>query len=497
MKPIVIVGAGMGGLAAAACLAGAGLPVHVVERGPRAGGKAGIAVIDGVEVDTGPSVLTMPDVFADILRRAGTSLSDVLTLTLPEPASRYVYPGGLVVDVFSDPARTVQSVHDTLGADAARQADAFLRYSRRVWEAAAPWFVYGAAPTPGHVLSLGPRAWASVARIDATGTMNAGIERHVQHPELQWIFQRYATYNGSDPRRAPGTLNCIAHVELGLGVHGVKGGIHALVRALEQAAVHAGATFQYDTGVTSIRTAGGRVQGVTLSDGTSLQTDHLIANADAAHVLADLLPAGTRHGLHTHPTPSMSGWVGIVRARRTADRVGHTVLFPDDYRAEFTDIFDRDRPPVSPTVYVCAQERCHQRQGWDDAEPLFVMANAPAEPAVGERDPATWPMLRDVVMARLRAEGLVHPDDTVVWERSPRGLALAFPGSRGAIYGAASNDMFAAFRRPPNRIKGVPGLYLASGSAHPGGGMPLCALSGRAAADAVLRDLGKAPSRSG
>jgi len=189
----------------------------------------------------------------------------------------------------------------------------------------------------------------------------------------------------------------------------------------------------------------------------------------------------------------MSGWVGIVRARRrtgTEARVAHTVLFPGAYLEEFADIFDRDRPPAEPTVYLCAQEACHGRAGWAEEEPVFVMANAPAEPVDAPRAAATWDRLRDTSLARVRAAGLCGEADALAWERTPAGLAAEFPGSRGSIYGAASNSPWAAFRRPPNRVPGVRGLYLASGSAHPGGGVPLCVLSGAAAARAILRDRG-------
>jgi 1-hydroxycarotenoid 3,4-desaturase len=166
------------------------------------------------------------------------------------------------------------------------------------------------------------------------------------------------------------------------------------------------------------------------------------------------------------------------------------VLFPADYDEEFADIFDRDRPPVAPTVYLCAQERCHGITGWPAAEPVFVMANTPAEPAGAPRPPGVWAALEAAVERRIRASGLWDDGDAMVWRRTPTDLAAAFPGSRGAIYGAASNDRFAAFQRPPNRIRSMPGLYLASGSAHPGGGLPMVALSGMAAADCLAAELG-------
>ena len=181
----------------------------------------------------------------------------------------------------------------------------------------------------------------------------------------------------------------------------------------------------------------------------------------------------------------MSGYNVVLRARRR-HRVPHTVLFPEDYAAEFVDIFDRDRPPADPTVYLCAQEACHGRRGWQEHEPLFVMANAPPEPAEGERPSEVWRELRTVVARRLLGAGLIDADDGVVWERTPTDLARVFPGSRGAIYGGSSNGMMAAFQRPENTVANVPGLYLASGSAHPGGGLPLAAQSGCEAARAAL-----------
>jgi phytoene dehydrogenase-like protein len=161
------------------------------------------------------------------------------------------------------------------------------------------------------------------------------------------------------------------------------------------------------------------------------------------------------------------------------------VLFPEDYASEFSDIFDRGQLPETPTVYLCAQEKTHGIKGWPDHEPVFIMANAPA--VSDSHDKALdWRSYRDRVLGRAVAAKRFEVGDTVVWERTPADLASAFPYSRGSIYGAASNNRYAAFKRPPNCLPGVYGLYLASGSAHPGGGLPLAALSGQNAAQEAL-----------
>lgn len=493
MGEVIVVGAGAGGLSSAVALAARGVAVRVVEAGDRPGGKLGIATIDGVEVDTGPSVLTLPDTLDRTFRLAGSSLADELELIDPAPAFRYLYPDGVALDVFTAPEATLASVRQTLGATAEAELAAFLCYAGRIWDAAAPQFVYGPAPS---VRTMASGGWASLAllpRIDPLHTMWSAIRHRMKSLHLRWLLARYATYNGSDPRRAPATLNCIAHVELSLGGFGVRGGMYEIVRALVRTAERLGVRFEYGARVERIGVRGGRAAEVEAADGRKWMADAVVANADAALVHQHLLPPEARPRSREAP-PSTSGWVGVMRARRRSGadaRVAHTVLFPPEYLREFEDLFDHEVPPREPTVYLCAQEACHARAGWREEEPVFVMANAPAEPWEKSRSPEAWPELRETVLRRLNDAGLLDPGDALVWERTPAGLATQFPGSRGGIYGAASNSPLAAFRRPANRVTGVRGLYLASGSAHPGGGVPLCILSGHAAAAALLADLGR------
>jgi len=489
MSEILVIGAGIGGLSAAVELAARGARVRVLEAGSGPGGKAGVTVLEGVEVDTGPSVLTLPEVFDGVFSRAGTSLAEQVELLEPDPAFRYHYPDGTVLDVRPSVSDTLEGVRASLGADAAKELEGFLGYAEQIWDAGAPNFVFGPAPTASTLLRLGITHIGALSRIDSTRTMLRAIEGRVKSEPLRWLLTRYATYNGSDPRVAPATLNCIAHVELGRGGFGVRGGIYELVRALVRVAEGLGVDFEYGRQVHRIALEAGRVVGVETDEGL-VPARAVVANADAAHLRRDLLPREA--GRHIPEAPvSMSGYNAIFRARSTQQpRPAHAVLFPKDYLAEFEDIFDQDLPPRDPTVYLCAQAVCHGRARWPDAEPLFVMANAPAEPEYGERPFGTYETLGAVVRDRLVQAGLLAADDRELWRRTPRELAARFLGSRGALYGAASNGMMSAFRRPANRLSRVPGLYLASGSAHPGGGLPLCAQSGRMAAEHVADDFG-------
>lgn len=484
---IAVIGAGMGGLASAVELASDGHRVELFEIADEPGGKVGVASADGVAFDTGPSVLTMPAVLDGIFESTGTSLNRELELVRADPWFRYIYPDGVELEIYHDRRETYESIEETLGPDARDEFEEFLEYAERVWDAAAPNFIFSEAPSVGSVLKMGLRKWQSVRDIDPLRTMQSAIESRVSDWHLRWLLARYATYVGSDPRQAPATLNCISWVEMGRGSWGLRGGMHQLPRALERVGRHRGIEFHYETPVRGIETENGRVEGIRTDDGPRA-FDAVVANGSIPHLTDDLLDRSDASAVETPGEPSMSGWTAVVRTERReiAERRAHTVLFPEDYEREFADIFDRNQPPRDPTLYLCAQEKAHGRSGWPESEPVFVMANAPAEPDGGRRK-AEWSRLRDRAMERLRAAELVEPSAEVVWERTPGDLAERFPGSRGAIYGAASNSRFAAFQRPANEVSEIDGLYLASGGVHPGGGVPMCLQSGRLAAEAVGR----------
>lgn len=471
MGDVVVIGAGMGGLSAALILASRGRKVRVLEAAATPGGKAGTATIDGVTFDTGPSVLTMPDVFDGLFAELGERLADRVTLRTPTPAFRYVWADGASLDLSPGLEGALASVRRAFGSLAEKELAGYLAYTRRIWEEGGERFVRG--PSPGAHL-LRPSNLLSLMAIDPLRTMTEAIVRYVREPHLRMLLQRYATYNGSDPRKTPATLGCIAHVELALGGFGVEGGIQALIRALVGACERAGVELSYGARVQRIAVSNGRCIGVDTARGY-VSARAVVANTPLGPLVDVAPPTGI---------PSTSGWTAVVRAARRP-RAAHAVVFPADYAAEFTDLFDRGRVPADPSVYACAQSAAHGNAGWTDTEPVFLMANAPAE--VTPSDPSAWAPFRDAVLKRAVDAGLMSDGDPVVWERTPRQLAAQFPGTDGALYGLASHGAMAAFRRPANRTP-IRGLYLASGSAHPGGGLPLCALSGRQAAEAVLAD---------
>ena len=488
-RTAAIIGAGVGGLSAALAVASRpGWEVVVIEAADSPGGKVGVASVDGVEFDTGPSLLTLPSIVEEVAGQAGFQLDEELTLFRPEPMGRYRFSDGTWFDVGPDRETTVRNIADGLGDGAARQFDEFMDYARRIWEAAAPHFVLGGSPTMGTALKLGLKGLKAFRAIDPMSTMLEAIETRVSDARIQSVLLRYATFNGSDPRRAPATLNCISWVDHGIGGWGVEGGMYRLVEVLEQLGKRVGARYVYDSAVTSIQPDGRRFR--VRSQRCDLDDVHaVIVNADVRHLCDSLWEGGDDHGLSQDDELSTSGFTAVIRARRRSPkrRPAHEIVYErSDYLEEFADLFDRRRPPDEPTIYLCAREKAHRAEGWADEEPLFVMVNAP--PMTAQTADVDWARLEADVVERLRRRELIDADDEVVWRRTPVELAKRFPGSRGSLYGAASNSRFSAFQRPANRVDGIDGMYLASGSAHPGGGVPLCIQSGRRAVVELTED---------
>ena len=462
MSDVVVVGAGIGGLAGAIACAAAGHRVMVLERASEAGGKLGRARAAGIEIDTGPSVLTLPYVFDELLALAG---APPLQTERPARWFRYTFPGGPDIDIGNGLAGTLDGVRASLGVRASSQLAAFLERARIAWEVAAPRFVFGEAPGLKALATASPRELAAIRPFT---TLWQAIEEGIDDPRLRAILARFATYAGSDVRRAPAVLSTIAWVELGLGGFGVSGGMYRLAERLVAAARGLGVAFRFGAEVESILVERGAACGVRLRGGESLYGAAVLCNAEPSLVLGALLPKELRRKVDGEL--SFSGRCAVLRAP-LRERAAHEVRFPRDYLREMEDL-SAGREPADPALYLCAPRVAHGAVGIDaDSEAIFAMTNSPA----GSAD-APW--------AREIGEGA-----QVIWERGPGALARDFPGSEGALYGLASHSWRTAFQRPRNRVAHLRGLYLAGGSAHPGAGLPLAASSGRRAAAALCEDL--------
>ena len=492
---VIVVGAGMGGMATAARLSVKGHQVTVLEQGPTYGGKLGRIERDGFVFDTGPSLLTLPAVYRDLFNKTGASLEDSVDLVDLEPGFAYHFADGSAVTMPGvDPGRCAAALGDAFGGTAYEDWRALIARGAAIWQITRRPFLESPLTSWRDLMPLARNL--SHLRTVAPQTSLRRLGKHYLHDHrLRLLLDRYATYTGSDPRLAPAALATVPYVEQTFGVHHVAGGLRRLGDALYERTLERGVSYEFGCDVVDVTTDASGVNGIRRADGSTEAADVIVANADATHLYRDLLhDPRTKDPLRSlrKSTPSLSGFVLLLAVRgRTPGLRHHNVWFPADYDAEFDAVFGKHARPVDdPTIYVCAPDDPAMRPDADH-ESWSVLVNAPRHgtgPGCVDWDsPGLAESYRDRILGLLAARGL-DVRDRLLWSqiRTPADLARETRAPGGAIYGTSSNGARAAFSRPAN-ASAIPGLFLVGGSAHPGGGLPLVGMSAEIVANLIGR----------
>jgi phytoene desaturase len=499
---IVVVGAGMGGLAVSARLAAGGHEVTICEQSTSVGGTLATFSRGGFTFDTGPHLLTLPAVYRDLFLKTGSALEDSVELVAVDPVRRYRFADGTVLDLpNASRGRTTEAFDSAFGTGSGGQWASLMDRGGQVWDATRGPFLE--SPVAGaRTLLRESRRVRDLRAVAPWQTLRGLGRRYLSDPRARMLLDRYATYTGSDPRRAPAALVPVPYVEQTFGSWYVRGGLLVLGQALADRVLERGVRVRTGADVVRVVVESGRAVGVQLADGELVPADVVVSDADAAHLYRDLLPgdeaAGARRAL-ARTTPSSSGVVMLLALRgRTPEQAHHTVLFPADYDGEFDAVFGtgkhRGRPCAvdDPAVYISAPDEPASRPD-DNHEGWFVLVNAPPhspdDPGRGiDWDAPGLPQSYADRLLKVMADRGLDVRDRLLWRelRTPADLQRATRSVGGSIYGSSSNGARAAFLRPSNRSP-VPGLFLVGGSAHPGGGLALVGMSAAIVAEQVGR----------
>ena len=492
---VVIIGGGMGGLASAVELSVAGLRVTLLEQGPKVGGKCQQISVNGVGVDTGPTVFTMRWILDPLFEKAGTTLQQELSIHRADILARHAWSADERLDLFANRERSADAIRTFSNA---AEADRFLKFCD---QAQTTYRTLEKA----YIRSERPSLWSMNADLGLSGlkvlwdlgmfqSLWQSLSRHFKDPRLHQLFSRYATYCGSSPLVAPATLMLIADVEM-QGVWVIDGGMTALAQSLAGLAKRHGAEIRVNEKCDRILTQDDRVCGVQLSSGEIVPADSVVFNGDVAALTTGQVLVGSSSSTGLPPSNpnerSLSALTLSMHAKTEhSPLVHHNLFFYQDYASEFDDIFQHRRLPTKPTIYICAQDRRDDDHLRDTPERLLMLINAPATGDTHTFTVEETSRCLDSAFSLMQRCGLdIHRTESNTVMTSPNQFHQWFPATGGALYGRATHGWMSAFARPGATSK-IRGLYLAGGSVHPGPGVPMATMSGRLAAATLMGHLG-------
>ena len=478
----IVIGAGIAGLSSAIRLAAKGVHLTVLEQQDTYGGKMGVWEQDGYRYDTGPSLFTMPQYVDELLTIDGKN--DVtFEYDELENIGNYFWEDGTQMTATKDVEQLKDEFLKQL-SEPKENIDAYLADSKIKFEITNHVFLEKSLHKLKTYLSWGTvKSFFRLSKVDIFKNMNAQNELRFNNPKTVQFFNRYATYNGSNPYQAAATLNVIPHYEFGFGAFFPKKGIRSIADALYQKAIHLGVIFQFSTQVSKVEKIGERyiVNGDT-------ESDILICNMDVASAAKGPLKnfVSSKRKKYEPSSSALIFYWGIDREFKELDL--HNIFFSSDYMKEFENIFHNRKIDNDPTVYIHISSKCKVDDAPVGCENWFVMVNAPY---VAGQD---WEKMineaRENILIKVskRLGTDISRHIRLEHKLTPELIQSKTGSYKGALYGSSSNDRMAAFLRQPNFSSGHKGLYFCGGSVHPGGGIPLCLLSGKITTDIIAHD---------
>lgn len=495
---VVVIGSGLGGLAAACTLAARGYAVTVVEKNAWVGGKAAVLEDRGYRFDMGPTILTLPSVLRRIFSEAGKQLEDYLDMVRLDPQWRCFFEDGSHFDLVESLPEMQQRLREFTGSDRTGHGyERFMTISKQLDAVSQKFFFWksvgGIADTMDLKQSFSLGVLRDVLSLRFGRTVAGMVRSHIPDSRIAQMMDHFTQYVGSSPEASPAVLCGIAHMQTNEGIWYPMGGTRAVPEALQRLGSELGVKYITGRQVRSIRVQSDRVAGVELEGGEVLSAGIVVSNSDCVRTCEELLPTVQAKRLlaKRRYEAACSGVVLYLGLKKRYEHIlHHNFVFSRDPHAEFQQIYEQGEPAEDPTCYVCAPSLSGDHVAPQGGEALYVLVHTPYL-----RPHHDWnrmlPNYRNVIIQKLkRVAGMEDIEERIEVEHSltPEGIHNRYHVLNGAIYGLASHGRFLGAFKPANRVAEVPGLYLAGGSAHPGPGMPMVMMSGWIAGDTVDQD---------
>lgn len=490
---VVIIGSGIAGLASAVRLAIAGHEVTVFESNAYPGGKLSEMNINGFRFDAGPSLFTLPNLVTDLFKLAGKKPSDYFEYEQIEKACNYFYEDGTTFTAYHDKQKFANELTAKLGLASTKPLFKYLNKSAKKYELTAPLFIEKSLHKLNTYTNFNTlKAVANLATYQLNKTINDVNESAFKDDRLVQYFNRFATYNGSSPYKAPGMLTMIPHLEHNIGTFFPKGGIIAITNSIYKLALELGVKFVFNSNVEEIKTEGVKnnkvVKGVMVK-GAFIPADLVISNADIHPTYTKLLknePQPEKLLSQEKSSSALIFYWGINKQFPQLDL--HNILFSSDYKTEFKHIFSYKSIYYDPTIYINITSKYKPDDAPQGCENWFVMINVPANST--QNWDAYIAQARKQIITKINRLLKTKIEAHIVAEEQLNPLTIESKTSSfgGSLYGNSSNNMYAAFLRHKNFSSSIKGLYFCGGSVHPGGGIPLCLNSAKIVSEIINED---------
>ncbi len=485
---IAIVGAGLGGLAAAIRLAKNGYEVHIFEKNLQPGGKAGVISEGRFRFDTGPSLLTMPFILEELFQYAGEDIKNYLSVEKLNELCKYYFHDGSNLTAYSNLDKFADEINNKT-SESYSNVRKYFDYCKNIYDLTADLFLYHIPKNIMNYFSLGAlNTLLKINKIDPFRTMHEANSKFFKDEKVIQLFDRYATYSGSSPFLAPATLNIIPYVEFFLGGYFVKEGIYSIADSLFKVAKKIGVNFHFNSPVERIIIESNSIKGIIVNNEV-LDFHRVVSNADISFTYNTLLnkKPGQKNNTSGYE-PSLSGLIFYLGIRGLYPGLGiHNILFSENYKKEFEDIFEAKICPEDPTVYIHISSKYKANDAPEGHENWFVMINTPhVENQDWEKE---IERSRKNIIKKINKILKIDITNRIVSEKilTPQDIQKSSNSFKGSIYGISSNSKKNAFMRHPNTSSKVRELYFCGGSVHPGGGIPLVLLSGKNVSELILK----------
>ncbi|OYU97677.1 MAG: phytoene dehydrogenase [Bacteroidetes bacterium B1(2017)] len=489
MKKIAIIGAGMAGLSSAIRLAKAGYIIDVYESNSYPGGKLHEFYQGAYRFDAGPSLFTLPNLVIELLALAGMDKEEDFPYLKLEKACTYFYEDGLELIAYSNPQKFAKEIETKLGIDS-KVVFNYLKNAQFKYESSAPLFIESSLHKLGTYLSIKTiKGILAMPRLNLFKTMNQQNLLSLKEKHLVQYFNRYATYNGSNPYEAPGILTMIPHLEHSIGSFFPKEGMYQITKSLVEAATKLGVHFHYKHPVDKVVYENNKVTGIFVN-GRFEPYDAVVSNLDIYSTYKKLLPDFPAPENLLRQEKSSSGIIFYWGIKKEFPKLHlHNIFFSENYEAEFDSIFKKKELYADPTIYVNISSKLNPNDAPKGCENWFVMINV--SPNTGQDwDDLIAQSKRSIIkkLSRMLGEdiGALIENESVL---DPRKIEQNTGSFGGSLYGNASNNRYAAFLRHANFSSKLKGMYFCGGSVHPGGGIPLCLNSGKITSEIIVNDL--------